>query len=85
MSNSPHGRDFFAWVNKQAALLRSGKLSEVDIDHIAEGIESLGKAEKCELARRLEVLLMHLLKWPFQPERHGKDWMNTIHIQCGGL
>ena len=73
MSNTLHDRDFYAWANEQAALLRAGRVSEADIDHIAEEIESMGKSEKRELVSRLEVLLMHLLKWRFQPERRGRS------------
>ena len=85
MSNTLYERDFYAWANEQAALLRAGRLSEADIDHIAEEIESMGKTEKRELISRLEVLLMHLLKWQFQPERRGKSWTNTIRVQRNRL
>ena len=64
-------RDFYAWANKQAALLRAGKLSEADVEHIAEEIESMGRAEKPELINRLAVLLSHLLKWQYQPGHRG--------------
>ncbi len=60
---SAYEKDFYAWANEQAALLRSGKLAEADIEHIAEEIESMGKAEKRELVAGLTVLLLHLLKW----------------------
>ena len=78
MNNSLYDRDFFAWANEQAGLLRTGRLSEADIDHIAEEIESIGKAEKRELVRRLKVLLMHLLKWRFQPTGRSTSWRLTI-------
>lgn len=71
-------QDFFAWANEQAALLRAGKLDRADIDHIAEEIESMGRAEKRELANRLAVLLTHLLKWRFQPSLRGTSWRLTI-------
>ena len=78
MSNSLYDLDFYAWANEQAALLRSGRLSDADIGHIAEEIESMGKSEKRELVSRLEVLLMHLLKWQFQPERRSRSWEVSI-------
>jgi hypothetical protein len=81
MSKTLYDRDFYAWANEQAGLLRAGNLSEADIVHIAEEIESMGKAEKRELVSRLAVLLAHLLKWQFQPERRGKSWRNTITTQ----
>ncbi len=70
--------DFYAWTNEQAALLRSGNLSTADIENIAEEIESMGRSEKRELVNRLTVLLLHLLKWQFQPERRGASWRASI-------
>lgn len=82
MSNSSlYDRDFYAWSQEQARLLRSGKLSEADLEHIAEEIESMGKSEKRELVNRLAVLLMHLLKWQFQPTTRGTSWRLTIEEQ----
>ncbi len=77
MSES-YERDFYAWASEQAALLRAGRLGEADIAHIAEEIESMGKTEKRELVSRLTVLLLHLLKWQFQPHRRGNSWRLSI-------
>jgi hypothetical protein len=85
MSNTLYDRDFFAWANEQAALLRSGRVSDADIDHIAEEIESMGRAEKRELVSRLTVLLLHLLKWQFQPDRRGASWQATVRVQRRAL
>jgi hypothetical protein len=75
---SAYEKDFYAWANEQAALLRSGKLAEADIEHIAEEIESMGRTEKRELVARLTVLLLHLLKWRYQPNLQGAFWRATI-------
>ena len=76
-----YDRDFYAWAAKQGALLRAGKLSAADVEHIAEEIESMGRGEKRELTNRLAVLLAHLLTWRLQPERRGKSWLLTIREQ----
>jgi hypothetical protein len=82
MPQSPlYDRDFYAWANEQASLLRKGDLSQADIEHIAEEIESMGKTEKRELISRLTVLLLHLLKWRFQPTLRGKSWRLSIEGQ----
>jgi hypothetical protein len=73
--------DIVAWAKEQAGLLRSGKLSALDIEHIAEEIEDVGKSEQRELANRMAVLLAHLLKWRYQPERQGGSWQRTIKEQ----
>jgi hypothetical protein len=74
-------KDFYAWTAHNAKLLREGKLSEIDVEHIAEEIESMGKSEKRELMSRLAILLAHLLKWQFQPERQSNSWKYTIEEQ----
>jgi len=73
--------DFYAWSREQAALLRAGQLGEADIERIAEEIESMGRTEKRELISRLAVLLMHLLKWRYQPDFRGVSWRLTIEEQ----
>jgi Domain of unknown function DUF29 len=80
-----YDRDFYAWANEQAGLLRAGKLSDADIEHIAEEIESLGKSEKRELVSRLRVLLLHLLKWQHQPAFRSTSWRLTIEEQRNRL
>ena len=81
MTTATYDTDFYAWANEQAALLRSGRLAEADIAHIAEEIETMGRAEKRELVSRLTVLLMHLLNWRFQPNLRGRSWRLTIKEQ----
>lgn len=73
--------DFHAWANEQAALLRAGRLSEADVENIAEEIESMGRSERSELVNRLTVLLVHLLKWRYQQALRGRSWALTIEQQ----
>ncbi len=80
-----YDRDFYAWAQEQAALLRAGRLAAADIEHIAEEIESMGRSEKRELVSRLAVLLAHLLKWRYQPACRGPSWEVTIRNQRRGL
>ncbi len=76
-----YDQDFYAWANEQAGLLRAGRLSEADIEHIAEEIESMGKSEKRELVSRLTVVLLHLLKWQFQPGLRSASWEASVQVQ----
>ncbi len=76
-----YDRDIVAWAQEQARLLRAGRLAELDIEHIAEEIEDVGKSEQRELASRMVVLLAHLLKWQHQPERRGNSWRRTVRAQ----
>jgi hypothetical protein len=73
--------DFFAWTQETAALLRAGRLADVDVAHVAEEIEDMGKRELRELNGRMQVLLVHLLKWQLQPDRRTPSWRRTIVTQ----
>ncbi|HZZ61405.1 MAG TPA: DUF29 domain-containing protein [Roseiarcus sp.] len=76
-----YDRDFYAWSREQSELLRAGKLAEADIEHIAEEIDSMGRTEKRELISRLSLLLLHLLKWRYQPGKRGPSWEASIRVQ----
>lgn len=73
--------DVVAWSIDQARLIRAGRFDELDIEHIAEEIEDVGRSEQRELASRMAILIGHLLKWKFQPERRGASWEKTIKAQ----
>lgn len=74
-------KDFYGWTQEQAALLKTGRLNELDIVNLLEEVETMGRSEKRELDSRLTVLLVHLLKWHHQPVRRGKSWQLTIEGQ----
>ncbi len=71
-------RDFLIWTEDTARLLRAGRFDEVDVEHIAEEIEDMGKSRRHELHSRLTTLLWHLLKWKYQPEKRSTSWRLTI-------
>jgi hypothetical protein len=70
--------DFALWATEQGALLRAGRLDRVDVENVAEEIESLGRSEEDQIDSRLEKLLQHLLKWQFQPEERTNSWGSTL-------
>lgn len=81
MSSSSYDRDFHAWTREQADMLRSGRLAALDVEHLVEELESMGSRERRELTSRLKVLLAHLLKWQYQPQRRSRSWEATLKEQ----
>jgi hypothetical protein len=77
---SDYDTDFYEWTQHQAAALAAGHVSELDLANLAEEIESLGKRDRRGLRNNLKVLLMHLLKWCYQPEMRqtGHSWESSI-------
>lgn len=76
-----YDEDFFAWTVEQARLLRAGEFAAIDVDNLAEEIESMGRRDRRELKSRLSVLVMHLLKWSKQPGLRSRSWSATIREQ----
>jgi hypothetical protein len=70
--------DFYSWALEQAALLRDGRLDLLDLENLAEEVESLGKREARELRSRCGTLLTHLLEWQFQPLQRSYGRSGTI-------
>jgi len=79
--------DFHRWCLEQAQALRALSAMRanlavpLDLEHLAEEIESLGKSQERELFSRYVVILVHLLKWRFQPERRTRSWRSTLLVQ----
>jgi hypothetical protein len=73
--------DFYKWTIEQAKFLQEEKWSCLDVPNLLEEIEALGRQEQRELENRLGILLGHLLKWEFQPDKQSKSWRATIREQ----
>ncbi|BAZ31986.1 hypothetical protein NIES4074_44600 [Cylindrospermum sp. NIES-4074] len=76
-----YNQDFYLWTQTIAQQLKENKFNEIDIPNLIEEIESMGRSEKRELRSRLIILLMHLLKWQYQPEKRSESWRSTITEQ----
>jgi hypothetical protein len=70
--------DETAWLEHSADLLRTGRLEELDSAVLAEYLTDMAISDRREVTSRLIVLLMHLLKWEFQPEGRCGSWLSTI-------
>ncbi|MEH2367079.1 DUF29 domain-containing protein [Nostoc sp.] len=70
--------DFNLWIQQTAQLLRSHRWQEVDVEHLIEEVEGLGKSERRGIASQLTRLLLHLLKWQYQPQRRSDSWLDSI-------
>ena len=70
--------DFIQWIAQAAVLLKQGKFDELDIENLIEEVEDLGRGQKQALKSNLRVLLMHLLKWQYQPNRRTGSWRGII-------
>jgi Domain of unknown function DUF29 len=82
--------DLALWAKHQARALRdaghAGTNLPIDWENVAEEIESLGKSQARELASRISVILVHLLKLEASPATEPRPgWQETIVQQRGDI
>ncbi|MES0338254.1 MAG: DUF29 domain-containing protein [Candidatus Magnetobacterium sp. LHC-1] len=80
-ADSLYDVDFYQWAFHNADLLRQGRFTEIDVENIVEELEGMARNNKRELMNRLTVLIMHMLKWQYQPKRRSRSWRATINNQ----
>ncbi|KAA2237770.1 DUF29 domain-containing protein [Salinarimonas soli] len=70
--------DAYTWALEQAALLRAGRFEAIDVENIAEEIETVGRSEFARLRSSFRIIMLHLLKRDRQPERRSRSWVSSI-------
>ena len=74
-------RDETRWLDVMSELIRAGRLDEVDYPNLAEYLADMARRDRREVVSRLSVLIAHLLKWQYQPDRRSGSWRATVEVQ----
>ena len=81
MTRPDYDTDFYAWTQAQDAAIRAKDVAALDIEHLAEEVEDLGRSQRKAVRSHLRNLVMHLLQWTYQPEgrpERGRSWRASI-------
>jgi hypothetical protein len=73
-----YDRDFAQWLAMTAQQLRERDHENLDWDNLIEEIEAMGRRERQRLTSNLVIVLLHLLKWQYQPEMQSGSWKGSI-------
>ncbi|MGB5064451.1 MAG: DUF29 domain-containing protein [Candidatus Competibacter sp.] len=76
--NTSYATDLSLWAQQTADLLREKRWQDIDLEHLVEELEDLSKSEKRGISSQLVRLLLHLLKWEYQPQRRSDSWLDSI-------
>ncbi|MEA2790273.1 MAG: hypothetical protein QOG73_2679 [Acetobacteraceae bacterium] len=83
MAKQPLGHELYEldeheWIAAQIAALTDGHLDRLDRANLIEFLTEMTIRDRRELQSRLVVLLQHLLKVQYQPEKLTRSWVTTI-------
>lgn len=81
MTTTLYETDFNLWIEQTVNQLQNGKIQDLDLENLIEEIQAMGRSDKREIKTRLIVLIMHLLKWKYQPKKQSTSWIATINEQ----
>lgn len=70
--------DYLQWIETNLENLRHKNYEQVDWANLLEEIEDMGRSERRSLESNLIIVLLHLLKWQYQPERRSGSWERSI-------
>jgi hypothetical protein len=73
-----YDQDYYLWINKTVEQLSNNQFQEIDLQNLIAELESMGRSEKRSVQSNLTVLLMHLLKYKYQPNKRSQSWRSTI-------
>jgi len=76
--NSVYPMNFNLWVEQTTKLLRKQRWQEIDLENLIEQMQDLGKSERRAITSQLTRLLLHLLKWQYQPQPRSDSWLESI-------
>ncbi|MFM7365214.1 MAG: DUF29 domain-containing protein [Cuspidothrix sp.] len=85
MTTNLYETDFNLWIEQTVKQLKNGQIQDLDIENLIEEVQSMGSNDKREIKSRLIVLIMHLLKYKYQPRKKTKSWTSTIITQRNEL
>ena len=80
MSKTLYEQDYGLWAEQMADLIAAGRFGELDIENLVEEVRDLSKRERDRLLSSLRLIVHHLLKWDYQPQKRSRSWQITIEL-----
>ncbi|AFY73752.1 protein of unknown function DUF29 [Synechococcus sp. PCC 7502] len=75
---SLYNLDYQQWLETTIINLSDRNFGQINLEDLVAELESMGKSEKSALESNLVILLMHLLKYKYQPQKQSDSWRRSI-------
>ena len=70
--------DYLQWIEATVQRIQSQDYGAVDWENLVEEVEDMGRQERQSLESNFIVMVIHLLKWQFQPAKRSGSWEGSI-------
>jgi hypothetical protein len=70
--------DYLRWIETTVEKLRVRDYSDIDLENLIAEIEDMGRSERRSLESNVVIIILHLLKWQFQPDQRSGSWKGSI-------
>ncbi len=77
-TRSLYDTDYVQWVETTIQKLQRQDYADVDWENLLDEIAEMSRSEKRRLKSNLIIVLLHLLKWQYQPDRRSRSWASSI-------
>ncbi len=78
-------QDYGLWAEQMADLIAAGRFGELDIENLVEEVRDLSKRERDRLLSSMRLIVHHLLKWDYQPQKRSRSWQTTIQRERNNI
>ncbi len=78
MNSTLYDSDYYLWLTQTSQFLKTADFSQLDLPNLIEEIEDMGKRQKKVIKSNLRVVLWHLLKYKYQPQKRSNSWKLTL-------
>lgn len=85
MSKTLYEQDYGLWAEQMADLIEGERFGELDIDNLVEEVRDLSKRERDRLLSSMCLIVHHLLKWDYQPQKRSWIWQTTIQRERNNI
>ncbi len=76
-----YGEDWAAWIDHHVELLLQRRFDEMDVENLADEVGSLSRSNFKAWVSAIRLVVLHMLKWDYQPEYRTRSWQTSINIQ----
>jgi len=75
---NPYDIDYLLWIETTVEKLRQRDYAAIDWENVIEELADMGRSERKSLRSNLIIVLLHLLKWQYQPSMRSGSWKGSI-------